>query len=78
VIQENQVKLSLQGMSGGNIGIIYINLNQWIHPYLQKVEGLNEQQKALLEKAIDKFIINNKMCPKEYINPTNQKEKSRF
>jgi hypothetical protein len=31
---------------------------------------------ALLEKDIDKFIINNIMCPKEYINPTNQKEKS--
>jgi hypothetical protein len=32
-----------------------------------KVEGLNKEQKALLEKAIDKFIINNKLCPSEFI-----------
>jgi hypothetical protein len=31
-------------------------------PLFTKVEGLNKVQKALLEKAIDKFIINNKMC----------------
>jgi hypothetical protein len=45
-------------------------------PLCTKVEGLNEQQKELLERAIDKFIINNKMCPKEYLNPSKQQEKS--
>jgi hypothetical protein len=35
-------------------------------PLFTKVEGLNEKQKELLERAIDKFTINNKkMCPKE-------------
>ena len=34
---------------------------------LTKVEGLNKEQQAILEKAIDKFIINNKMCPSEFI-----------
>jgi hypothetical protein len=62
--QENQLKLSLQGMLDGNIGIIHINLHTTDSPLLTKVEGLNEEQKALLEKAIDKFIINNKMYPK--------------
>jgi hypothetical protein len=31
-----------------------------------KVEGLNKEQKALLEKAIYKFNINNKMCSTEF------------
>jgi hypothetical protein len=31
-----------------------------------KVEGLNKEQKSLLEKAIDKFIINNNMCSTEF------------
>jgi hypothetical protein len=31
-------------------------------PLFTKVVGLNKEQKAFLEKAIDKFIINNKMC----------------
>jgi hypothetical protein len=49
----------------------------WDHPHkskltdpsllFTKVEGLNKEQKVLLEKAIDKFIINNKMCPSEFI-----------
>jgi hypothetical protein len=36
-------------------------------PLLTKFEGLNKEQKAILEKAIDKFIINNKMCSTEFI-----------
>jgi hypothetical protein len=35
-----------------------------------------KKEKELLEKSIDKFIINNKMCPKEYLNPSKQQEKS--
>jgi hypothetical protein len=34
------------------------------------VEVLNKEQKALLERAIDKFIIDNKMCPKEITSTT--------
>jgi hypothetical protein len=35
-------------------------------PLFTKVEGLNKEQKALLEKAIAKFNINNKMCSTEF------------
>jgi hypothetical protein len=35
-------------------------------PLFTKVEGLNKEQKELLEKAIYKFIINNKMCSTEF------------
>jgi hypothetical protein len=38
------------------------------------VEGLNKDQKALLERAIDKFIIENRMWSKEYAK--NNKNKS--
>jgi hypothetical protein len=31
-------------------------------PFFTKVEGLNKEQKALVEKDIDKFIINNNIC----------------
>jgi hypothetical protein len=40
------------------------------------VEGLNKEQKALLEKAIDKFIINNKMCSKEFKSITKNTKES--
>jgi hypothetical protein len=30
------------------------------------VEGLNKQQKALSERSIDKFIIDNKMCSTKF------------
>jgi hypothetical protein len=36
-------------------------------PLFTKFEGLNKEQQVLLEKAIDKFIINKKMCPSEFI-----------
>jgi hypothetical protein len=55
-------------MSDGNIGIIQ-NPNKsklTDSPILTKVKGLNKEQKALLEKAIDKLIINNKMCSKNF------------
>jgi hypothetical protein len=57
----------------GKPGEIIVTRNvrweHWYHPYkyksadsllFTKVEGLNEKQKALLEKAIAKFFINNK------------------
>jgi hypothetical protein len=37
-----------------------------LSPLFTKVEGLSKDQKALLERAIDKFIIDNRMCSKKY------------
>jgi hypothetical protein len=67
-------------------GEIFVTRNvRWAHgdhpykskstdsPLFTKVEGLNAKQKELLEKAIDKFIINKKMCSKEYLNPSQEK-----
>jgi hypothetical protein len=38
------------------------------------VEGLKKDQMTLLERAIDKFIIADRMCSKKYT--TNNKDKS--
>jgi hypothetical protein len=64
------------GKPGEIIVTRYVSWEHWDHPHkskltdysplITKVEGLNKEQKALLEKAIDKFIINNKMCPTEF------------
>jgi Fe-S cluster biosynthesis and repair protein YggX len=53
-----------------------VRLEHWDHlhksklidssPLFTKVEVLNKEQKAFLEKAIDTFIINNKMCSTEF------------
>jgi hypothetical protein len=47
-----------------------------LSPLFTKVEGLNKDQKALLERAIDKFTIDNKMCSKKFTNPSNYQTKS--
>jgi hypothetical protein len=71
----------------GKPGEIIITRNvrweHWDHPHkskltdssplFTKVEGLNKEQKALLERAVDKFIIDNKMCSTEF-KPKNTKE----
>jgi hypothetical protein len=47
-------------------------------PLFTKVEGSKKYQKALLEGAIDEFIIDNKMCSEKFtknhqkINPSIQ------
>jgi hypothetical protein len=33
-------------------------------------------KKNYIEKAINKFVINNKMCSKEYLNPAKHQKKS--
>jgi hypothetical protein len=43
---------------------------------LTKVKGLNKEQTALLEKAIDKFIINNKLHPTEFISSAKNTKES--
>jgi hypothetical protein len=45
-------------------------------PVFTKVEGLNKEQKALLEKAIDKFIIDDKMCSPEFKSTTKNTKES--
>jgi hypothetical protein len=70
----------------GKAGEVIVKWELWDHPtkskamdfppLFTKVEGLNKDQKALLERAIDKFILDNKMCPKKFNNPSNQKNKS--
>jgi hypothetical protein len=52
-----------------------VRWEHWDHPHkskltdssslLSKVEGLNKEEKALLKRAIDKFIIDNEMCSTE-------------
>jgi hypothetical protein len=45
-------------------------------PIFTKVEGLNEERKAFLERAIDKFIIDNKMCSTEFKSTTKNTKES--
>jgi hypothetical protein len=73
------------GKSGEIIVTRNVRWEHWDHPrkskltdsspLFTKVEGLNKEQRALLEKGIDKFMINNKICPTEFTSiATNTKE----
>jgi hypothetical protein len=74
----------------GKAGKITVTRNvRWVHwdhpnksksmdlsPLFTKAEGLNKDQKALFERSIDTFIIDNKMCSKKFTNPSNHQKNS--
>jgi hypothetical protein len=61
------------GKSGEIIVTRSVRWPHWDHP---NKEELNKDQNSLLEGAIDKFILDNKMCSKKFTNPSNHQNKS--